>query len=100
MIRTSFANGIRFVLETAPEQLVCVDTEKTLKFYDFRHENEKRDQEKKKSNIEAIEAETEAIFNKGDADRKGYLEDHQAKELLQVVLNKFDKSFGDLELAE
>ena len=43
MIRTSFTNGIRFVLETAPEQLVCVDTEKTLKFYDFKHENEKKE---------------------------------------------------------
>ena len=51
MIRTSFTNGIRFVLETAPEQLVCVDTEKTLKFYDFRHENEKKDAEQKKDFI-------------------------------------------------
>jgi len=52
MIRTSFSTGIRFVLETAPEQLVCVDTEKTLKFYDFRHENEKKDADSKKSQIE------------------------------------------------
>lgn len=50
--------------------------------------------------MEGIEQETEAIFNKGDADKKGYLEENQAKELLQVVLNKFDQSFSDLELAE
>jgi len=74
MIRTSFSTGIRFVLETAPEQLVCVDTEKTLKFYDFRHENEKKDADTKKSQIEMIESETEAVFNKADGDRKGYLE--------------------------
>jgi len=38
MIRTSFTYGICFVIESSPTQLVCVDTEKTLKFYDFRHE--------------------------------------------------------------
>lgn len=38
MIRTSFTDGICFVLESSPTQLVCVDTDKTLKFYDFRHE--------------------------------------------------------------
>jgi hypothetical protein len=74
MIRTSFSNGIRFVLETAPEQLVCVDTEKTLKFYDFRHENEKKDADAKKSQIEMIESEAEAVYNKADADRKGFLD--------------------------
>jgi len=74
MIRTSFSNGIRFVLETAPEQLVIVDTEKTLKFYDFRHENEKKEADERKAQIENIEAETESVFNRADPDRKGYLE--------------------------
>jgi len=41
MIRTSFDNGIRYILETSPEQLVCVDTGSSLKFYDFKHESEK-----------------------------------------------------------
>jgi len=50
--------------------------------------------------MENIEVEIEAIFNKGDADRKGYLEENQAKELLQVVLDKFVQDFRDLELAE
>ena len=74
MIRTSFGNGIRFVLETAPEQLVCVDTEKTLKFYDFRHENEKKEADAKTDKISAIESEAEAVFNKADADRTGFMD--------------------------
>lgn len=41
MIATSFANGIRYIVENSPEQLVCVDTHKTIKFYDFKHESEK-----------------------------------------------------------
>ena len=58
MIRTSFADGICFVLESSPTQLVCVDTEKSLKFYDFRHEQEKKDAEQKKLTLEYL---TEAI---------------------------------------
>lgn len=45
MINTSFSSGIKYILETSPEQLVCVDTEKSLKFYDFRHESEKSKKE-------------------------------------------------------
>jgi Ca2+-binding EF-hand superfamily protein len=100
MIRTSFSNGIRFILETAPEQLVCVDTEKTLKFYDFRHENEKKDADEKKAQIESIEAETCSVFNVADADKKGYLDQDDAQKMLQVVLTKFDEAFAALELCE
>jgi hypothetical protein len=82
MIKTSFSNGIRFILETAPEQLVCVDTEKTLKFYDFRHENEKKDADSKKAQIESIEAEACSVFNEADADRKGYLDQDDAQKML------------------
>ena len=34
-ISTTFDNGIKYVLQTSPTQLVCVNHEKTLKFYDF-----------------------------------------------------------------
>jgi hypothetical protein len=34
-IRTSFSDGIKFVVQTSPTQLVGVDFGKTLMFYDF-----------------------------------------------------------------
>ena len=34
-IATTFDNGIKYVLQTSPTQLVCVNHERTLKFYDF-----------------------------------------------------------------
>jgi len=40
------------------------------------------------------------MFNRADSDRKGYLEENEAKNLLAVVLNKFDEVYGGLELAE
>lgn len=36
-IRTSLESGIRWVLHTSPAQIVCVDNDKTLKYYDFVH---------------------------------------------------------------
>jgi hypothetical protein len=41
MITTSFIDGIHFVLQSSADQLVCVDGNKTLKFYDFKHDSEK-----------------------------------------------------------
>ena len=90
MIRTSFSGGIRYVLETSPEQIVCVDTEKTLKFYDFRHENEKRDADKLKTDQKSIEEATEKVFKQADNDNKGYLESEDACRLIAEILEQAD----------
>lgn len=74
MIKTSFADGIRYVLESSPTQLVCVDTNKSLKFYDFRHEQEKIDAENKKAILERLTEEVEREFTKIDTDNSGYLD--------------------------
>lgn len=34
-ISTTFNDGIKYILQTSPTQIVCVNHEKTLKFYDF-----------------------------------------------------------------
>jgi len=38
-IKTSFIEGIKFVVQTSPTQLVAVDFDKTLMFYDFVDKN-------------------------------------------------------------
>lgn len=48
-INTSFADGIKFILQTSPTQLVGVNFDKTLMFYDFvdkRQRAEQKDSEK------------------------------------------------------
>ena len=55
MIATSFANGIRYIVENSPEQLVCVDTHKTMKFYDFKHESEKTKKEEEEKQFKLLE---------------------------------------------
>lgn len=34
-ISTSLTSGIKYALQSSPDQIVCVDNEKTLKFYSF-----------------------------------------------------------------
>jgi len=74
MIKTSFTDGISFVLESSPEQLVCVDTNKSLKFYDFRHENEKKFEDALKANLDKMVITADTRFSEIDTDRAGYLE--------------------------
>jgi len=47
-IETSFgpSMGIRYLLEASPTQLVAVDTNKTLKFYEFIDKSVKEENEK------------------------------------------------------
>lgn len=89
MINTSFSSGIKYILETSPEQLVCVDTEKSLKFYDFRHESEKSKKEEEEKQLKALEAEIEEEFNKADRDRSGSLEEEEAAPFISLILENF-----------
>ena len=44
-IETTLTSGIRFVLQTSPTQIVCVDAGNTLKFYDFVDKNAQKEKE-------------------------------------------------------
>lgn len=50
-IPTSLEDGIRWILQTSPSQFVCVDNDKTLKFYDFV---DKKAQEEEKAAAKAL----------------------------------------------
>lgn len=74
MISTSFKDGINYILESSPDQLVCVDTNKSLKFYDFKHESEKEQAQKTDATREKLEADITKGFETADLDKVGRLE--------------------------
>jgi hypothetical protein len=44
-IETSLSEGIRYLLQSSPSQIVAVDTFKTLKFYDFIDKKKREEEE-------------------------------------------------------
>jgi len=65
---------------------VCVDTNKSLKFYDFRHEEEKTNAEFKKTNLDSMVENANTRFTELDIDRSGYLEFDQIDGLCDNIL--------------
>ena len=96
MIKTSFSEGICFVLESSPTQLVCVDTNKSLKFYDFRHEQEKKDAETKKMTLEYLTAAVEKGFTELDTDRSGFLDLEELAPVSHEILTKYCSFYSAL----
>lgn len=96
MITTSLA-GIRYILETSPEQLVCVDTHKTLKFYDFKHESEKAKKEQEEATYNALSEEILEEFKIADVDRSGYLEEEEATPFIRKILENFSEQFQNMD---
>ena len=97
MIATSFANGIRYIVENSPEQLVCVDTHKTIKFYDFKHESEKTKKEEEEKQFKLLEEEIYEEFKKADEDEGGSLEEDEATPVIHMILSKFSEPYKALD---
>ena len=76
---------------------MCVDTNKSLKFYDFRHEQEKKDAEQKKLTLEYL---TEAVtkgFTQLDTDRSGYLDLDELSPVCDEILVKYCSFYAALD---
>mmetsp|Transcript_9186 Transcript_9186/g.6943 ORF Transcript_9186/g.6943 Transcript_9186/m.6943 type:complete len:112 (+) Transcript_9186:1021-1356(+) len=80
--------GIRFLLETGPEQMVAVDTEKTLKFYNFVDKNVKEWEEQKKQEQLAYQDIIRNTFAKYDDDQSGVIDFQLAVPFVQDVLEQ------------
>jgi len=97
MITTSFNNGIRYILETSPEQLVCVDTHKTLKFYDFKHESEKAKKEQEEADYKNLDQLIIDQFNIADTDKSGYLEEEEATPFIKMILSNYSEQYKNMD---
>jgi len=74
-VDTSFGpgTGIRYLLEANETQIVAVDTNRTLKFYDFIDKREKEEKERLAVEEEDVIKGLKELFDRYDADQNGLL---------------------------
>ena len=65
-IKTSFAQGIKFIVQTAPTQLVGVDYERKLMFYDFVDKTAQREKEEMERMTANFSGLVEEAFREAD----------------------------------
>lgn len=88
-IATTFTNGIKYVLQTSSTQLVCVNHEKTLKFYDFVDKTaqaEKKELEKQTAEFSVLVGDA---FKEADADGNGWLDLDEIKPMCESLIRSF-----------
>lgn len=87
-------DGIRFLIETTPRQLVGIDKERTVKFYEFV-DKDKRDEEEKEMQREKEFNDTiRVIFNKYDVDQTGSIDYIEGMEFLMDLLEAISRHAG------
>jgi D-mannonate dehydratase len=80
-IATSLS-GIGSVLQSTPEQIVCVDNEKTLKFYNFIDKVAQLDEERFQSKLATFLTSITPFFDKLDKDKSGFLDMSELSSLI------------------
>lgn len=94
-VATTFTNGIKYVLQTSPTQLVCVDHDRTLKFYDFvdkRAQREKKDLEKQTEEFALLVGEA---FKEADEDGNGWLDIDEIRPMCESLVRSFGEELSD-----
>ena len=91
-VETSFqpGSGIRYLLEATENQIVAVDTHKTLKFYEFIDKALKEEREKVAAEEELLINGLKELFDKYDADQNGMLEFEE----FCIMAQDFFSAFG------
>ena len=91
-VETSFQPGcgIRYLLESNENQIVAVDTHKSLKFYEFIDKALKEEREKNAAEEEILINGLKELFDKYDADRNGMLEFEE----FCIMAQDFFSAFG------
>lgn len=90
-ISTTFDNGIKYVLQTSPTQLVCVNHEKTLKFYDFVDKTAQQEKKQLEEDTQRFSVLVGEAFKEADADGNGWLDLDEIKPMCESLI----KSFGE-----
>ena len=85
-IETSLS-GIAQVLQSSPEQIVCVDTHKTLKFYDFVDRAEQQKEAEFQQRVTEFADSLKALFQQIDKDNSGNLDLVEAAPLADKLID-------------
>ncbi len=72
-IETSLSEGIKYLLQSSPSQIVAVDNFKTLKFYEFFDKQKREEEEKQAKYQEQIRQYIKDMIDKYDVDCNGML---------------------------
>ena len=94
-IKTSFTEGIKYIIQTSPTQLVGVNFDKTLMFYDFvdkAAQNEKDFAEKARVVFASL---VEEAFREADEDGNGWLDLDECKPMCESLIKSFGESLSD-----
>lgn len=98
-VETSFTpgTGIRYLLESTENQIVAVDTHKSLKFYEFIDKTLKEEREKQAAEEELLINGLKELFVKYDADQNGMLEFDEFCIMAQDFFSAFGVDQKDLK---
>ena len=94
-IKTSFTQGIKYIIQTSPTQLVGVNHEKTLMFYDFVDKTAQQEKEDMERMTEEFSALVEEAFREADADGNGWLDLDECKPMCESLIRSFGESLTE-----
>lgn len=93
-IQTSLVGGIKHVLQTSPTQLVCVNKDKVIKFYDFIDKAAQAEKEEQNKSLEVFNSLVAEAFKEADVDNSGALDLEEVKPLCETLIRSFGGSIA------
>lgn len=94
-IKTSFSEGIKFIVQTSPTQLVGVNFDKTLMFYDFVDKTAQMEQEELERSTQEFSLLVEEAFREADDDGNGWLDLDECKPMCESLIRSFGESLTE-----
>lgn len=94
-IKTSFTQGIKFIVQTSASQLVGVNFDKTLMFYDFVDKTAQMEKEEMERMTEEFGSLVESAFREADGDGNGWLDLDECKPMCESLIRSFGESLSE-----
>ena len=94
-IKTSFTEGIKYIIQTSPTQLVAVNFDQTLMFYDFVDKAAQTEAEDKERLSAEFSSLVEEAFREADGDGNGWLDLDECKPMCEELIRSFGESLTE-----
>ena len=96
-IKTSFVEGLKFIVQTSPTQLVGVNHDKKLMFYDFVDKSAQVEKEEMERMTTEFSALVEEAFREADSDGNGWLDLDECKPMCESLIKSFGESLSETQ---